>query len=217
MSKKLTVILSGTLLILIFALGIYVYKSHQANKYWHMAQDNASTFVRDYSPTYGADEAKVWIVEFFDPACRACGTFHFFVKDLMTEHPGKLKLVARYAPFQRGSDAMVKILEAARRQGLYWEALEVMYSTQSQWASHSNPQPQLIWKFLEKTQLDLEKIKRDMKDPKLEKIIMQDLIDAKTLNIRVTPVFFVNGKPLPSFGKKQLQALVEAEIAKAYP
>jgi len=55
-----------------------------------------------------------------------------------------------------------------------------------------------------------------MNDPEIGKIIQQDLADAKTLNVRKTPGFFVNGKPLPSFGYEQLQELVESEMRKYY-
>lgn len=63
---------------------------------------------------------------------------------------------------------------------------------------------------------DLDKIRIDMNDPEIEKIINQDLADAKTLNVRKTPGFFVNGKPLTSFGYQQLQNLVESEIKEKY-
>ena len=55
-----------------------------------------------------------------------------------------------------------------------------------------------------------------MKDPEIEKIIRQDLADAETLDVRKTPGFFVNGKPLTPFGSKQLVELVESEIAANY-
>jgi protein-disulfide isomerase len=55
-----------------------------------------------------------------------------------------------------------------------------------------------------------------MNDPEILGIINQDLADAKTLNVRKTPGFFVNGKPLPRFGYKQLKDLVESEISKSY-
>ena len=87
-----------------------------------------------------------------------------------------------------------------------------MYKTQRYWASHHNPQPHLIWKFLPGVGIDVEKIRKDMSDPGIEKIIQQDLADARTLNVRKTPGFFVNGKPLPSFGYEQLQELIKAEI-----
>ena len=55
-----------------------------------------------------------------------------------------------------------------------------------------------------------------MNDPEVEKIVKQDLADAETLNVRKTPGFFVNGKPLTTFGYKQLQDLVDSEINANY-
>ena len=216
MKKQFIVFISIVFLILLFVLGVNIYKSQQAKKYGFMARENASTFVREHSLTLGSDEAKVYLVEFSDPACETCSAFHPFVKKLMAVNPGKIKLVVRYAPFHDGADYFVKILEAARKQGKYWETLEVMYKTQRYWASHHNPQPKLIWKFLPNAGLDLAKIRNDMNDPEIAKLIQQDLTDAKTLNVRKTPGFFVNGKPLPSFGRKQLQELLESEIKEYY-
>ena len=216
MKKQFIVLISSGFLILLFVLGVYIYKSQQAKKYGFMARENASTFVREHSQTLGSDDAKVYLVEFSDPACETCSAFHPFVKKLMAVNPGKIKLVIRYAPFHDGADYFVKILEAARKQGKYWETLDVMFKTQRFWASHHNPQPKLIWKFLPNAGLDLEKIRNDMNDPEIAKLIQQDIADAKTLNVRKTPGFFVNGKPLPSFGYQQLRALVESEINENY-
>ena len=216
MKKQLIVLISIVFLVLLFVLGVNIYKSQQAKKYGFMAQDNASTFVRPYSQTLGSDDAKVYLVKFSDPACETCAVFHPFVKKLMAIHQGKIKLVIRYAPFHDGADYFVKILEAAKRQGKYWETLDIMYKTQRYWASHHNPQPKRIWRFLPRAGLDLDKIRSDMNDPEIVKLIQQDLADAKTLNVRKTPGFFVNGKPLPSFGYKQLQELVESEVNKYY-
>ena len=216
MKKKSIVIFSGIFLILLFAAGGYLYKIRQAKHLDFMARENASLFVREHSPTLGDEGAKVYLVKFSDPACETCSAFHPFVKKLMEDNPGKIKLIVRYATFHDGSDYMVKILEAARKQGKFWETLELMYNTQDYWASHHNPQPQLIWKFLYETGLDLEKVRKDMNAPEIEKVIAQDLADADTLNVMKTPGFFVNGKPLTSFGYRQLQQLVESQIDEMY-
>ena len=216
MKKQIIVLISSVFLILLFVLGVNLYKSQRAKKLGFMARENASTFVRDYSQTLGSDDAKVYLVKFSDPACETCAAFHPFVKKLMAVNPGKIKLVIRYAPFHDGADYFVKILEAAKRQGKYWETLDIMYKTQGYWASHHNPKPELIWKFLPSAGLDLEKIRNDMNDPEIAKLIQQDLADAKALNVRKTPGFFVNGKPLPSFGYEQLQELIKAEIDEYY-
>ena len=216
MKKQHIVLLSGIFLILLFAIGVFFYKAMLTQKLDFLASENASVFIREHSQILGNDDAKVYLIKFSDPACETCSAFHPFVKHLMAANPGKIKLVLRYAPFHDGADYFVKILEAAKRQGKFWETLDIMYKTQRYWASHHNPQPQLIWKYLPHAGLDLEKIRKDMNDPEFEKIIRQDLADAETLNVRKTPGFFVNGKPLTSFGYKQLQDLVDSEINANY-
>ena len=63
----------------------------------------------------------------------------------------------------------------------------------------------------------MERIRKDMNDPAIVKLIEQDLADAKTLDVRKTPGFFVNGKPLQTFGSEQLLQLVRTEISASYP
>ena len=193
------------------------YKGEQAEKYSFMARENASLFVREHSQTLGSDDAKVYLVEFMDPACETCAAFSPFVKQIMAAYPGKIKLVLRYAPFHDGADYFVKILEAAKKQGKYWETLDVLYKSQPYWASHHNPQPQRAWQFIPQAGVDLSRIQKDMNDPAIAKIIEQDLADAKELNVQKTPGFFVNGRPLQTFGYQQLQDLILSEIRANYP
>ncbi len=217
MKKQYLVIFSGILLIMLFVLGAYLYQSQRTQKLGFLAQEQAELFVRPHSPILGAPEAKVYLVEFMDPACETCAAFSPFVKKMMADNPGRIKLIIRYAPFHDGADHFVKILEAAKKQGKYWETLDILYQSQPYWASHHNPQPQLAWRFLPMAGLDQEKIRTDMDDPAIQRIIDQDLADARTLKVSKTPGFFVNGKPLVNFGYQELQQLVEAELAAQYP
>lgn len=203
------------LVLFIFARSYYI--DNQADTLSFMAKESASVFVRDHSPTLGSADAKVYLVEFMDPACETCAAFAPFVKQMMDAYPGKIRLVLRYAPFHPGAEYFVKILEAAKRQGKFWETLDVMYKSQPYWASHQNPQPQRIWAFLHKAGVNLEQIRKDMDDPAIAAIIEQDLADAKLLNVRKTPGYFANGKPLQTFGHQQLQLLVQSEISAQYP
>src|SRR3546814_6949600 len=114
-----------------------------------------------HSPVFGAASAKVTIVEFFDPSCETCRAFYPGVKDLVNAHDGKVKLVILYAPFHEGSEDMIKILEAPRMQDKYWPTLETLLRMHPQWASHDNPQPDLNWRFLEESGLDVEKARKD--------------------------------------------------------
>lgn len=192
------------------------YKGWQAEKSSFLAKENASLFIRDHSQTVGSDEAKVYLIEFMDPACETCAAFAPFVKQMMDANPGKIKLVLRYAPFHEGADQFVTILEAAKKQGKYWETLDVMFKSQPYWASHHNYQPERLWDYLPKAGLNIEQLKKDMNDPAIAEIIAQDIADAKALNVQKTPGYFVNGRPLQDFGYRQLQALIESELKAAY-
>lgn len=207
---------SSLVLIFVFLFASSYYKEKQAEKFGFMAKENAATFVREYSQVLGSDDAKVYIVEFMDPACETCAAFAPFIKQMMAANPGKIKLVLRYAPFHDGADYFVTILEASKKQGKYWETLDIMFKSQPYWASHSNPQPQLIWQFLPHAGLDIAQLKKDMNDPAIAKRIEQDLADAKTLNVHKTPGYFVNGKPLQTFGYQQLQELIQDEVRATY-
>ena len=48
-----------------------------------MSEEQSSLFQRDYSFVIGNEDAKVQLVEFFDPACETCALFHPHVKEIM--------------------------------------------------------------------------------------------------------------------------------------
>jgi protein-disulfide isomerase len=216
MKQKYLVIVSAVMLLLAFVAGAMYYKSRQTEAAVEAYKRDRLSFVRDYSPARGDAQARVEIVEFFDPACETCKAFHPMVKKLMDAHPGRIRLYERYAPFHNGSESVVKILAAAHRQGKFWETLEAVFAAQSVWAPQHNPQPQLVWNYIGRVGLDIRKLRQDLNSPELDRIVQQDLADARKLNVKATPEFFVNGKPLPSWGWEQLKSLVEDELAAAY-
>lgn len=194
----------------------FFYDSNQIKEIEKQSTQNAEIFVRDHSPVYGNPSAKVTLVEFLDPECESCRRFYPDVKELLKEYDGKVKLVVRYAPFHHNSKIAIKALEAARIQGKYWEALEMLFYYQPEWGSHHDPRPEKIFEYLPKLGLDMDKLRKDMELPKMMDIIMQDMADLRTLNVRGTPTFFVNGKPLQQFGMEFLRQLVAREVLAKY-
>ena len=181
-----------------------------------VALADPALLVRFHSPSIGEASAKVHIVEFFDPACETCRDFYPFVKSLMDAHPGRIRLSVRYAPFHRGSDEIVKLLEAARRQGKYWQTFEALLAAQPRWVVNHTARPELAWAALAGLGLDLERLKAEMSSPALAQVIRQDLDDAVKLGVTKTPEFFVNRRPMPQFGYEELKTLVERALRDAY-
>lgn len=213
MKRQTLFIGSAIILLLVFVAGIFVYSEQKEDEANRLAEANRASLLRTHAPTLGKPDAPVVIVEFLDPACETCSAFYPRVKQLMAAHPDKIRLVLRYAPFHNGSDKVVAILEAARKQDKFWPALEALLATQASWAPHHTPQAALAMKQLDGLGLNMEQMAYDITAPEIEKLIAQDLEDARVLNVTKTPEFFVNGKPLPRFGFEQLSALVEQELA----
>ena len=213
MSKKNLVLLSIIALVGAFAAATYFYRDYQAKKLEFIANKDFKTFVRDHSPRYGNPDAKVYLIEFLDPECEACRLMAPYVKDIVDRHEGKVQLVVRYAPFHGNSRFAAQILEASRKQEKYWDTLELLFKYQPEWGSHHNPQPEKIWGYLEELDLDIDYIKNTMNSPGIAALIDQDVADLKKLEVRRTPTFFVNGRPLEKFGPDHLAKLVAEVLA----
>lgn len=214
MKNKKIVLFSIIALLLLFVGFGYQYNKNESEKLTILAKEKAMLFKRDYSYTVGPDDAKVQLVEFFDPACATCAQFHPYVKEIMKENEGNIQLVLRYAPFHEGSDQVVAMLEATRKQNMFMEILELTFSIQSYWASHGTPKLGVLWGALTKSGLDMDKLIEDMKNPEIPEIIRQDLADGKILGATKTPSYYVNGRPLQKFGLQELKDLINEELNK---
>jgi len=174
----------------------------------------AAALASEHSPMLGEANAKVHIVEFLDPACETCALFFPMVKNWMKEVPGQIRLSVRHVAFHKGSDYAVKVLEASRKQDKYWETLETLLATQSQWTQHHTVLPERIGPAIAGVGLDMEQLEADMNSMEVMARMEQDKKDSIFLKVSKTPDYFVNGRPLPSFGQQQLANLVREELEK---
>jgi protein-disulfide isomerase len=175
----------------------------------------AAALVSEHAPSLGPADAPVHIVEFLDPACGTCALFYPMVKQWLTEAPDQLRLSIRHVPFHDGADYAVKVLEAARAQDLYWETLERLLATQNQWTQNHRVLQDRVLPALEGVGLNMDRLQTDLNNFDIKTRMEKDMQDAVTLKVSATPEYFVNGRPLPSFGQQQLLDLVQEELAKA--
>ena len=215
--KRTLFVVSLVALVLAFLLAAWWYRAERSERLGFLAQEQAELFVRPHSPVLGAEDARVYLVEFTDPACETCAAFSPLVKQFLENYEGELRLVIRWAPFHEGSADIVRVLEAARMQGRLWETLDLLYRTQQVWTHHHRVYMDPVWPLLPEVGLDVEQLRRDMDDPRITAIIEQDLADARTLGVQRTPGFFVNGRPLEPFGLEPLVQLIDDEVQESYP
>lgn len=217
LNRRVFFIVSVVGLLLAFVVATLVYQREQAQSAQGHAAKNLPALASEHAPTFGSPDAKVHIVEFLDPACETCARFFPEVKKLMSANPGRIRLSVRHVPFHGGSDLVVKILEATRKQDKYLPTLEAFYASQRRWVINHQVQADQVWQALGSAGLDLDRLRADMNLPEVARRMAQDMGDAQALGVKKTPEFFVNGRPLPRFGLEELQTLVADEVRRAYP
>ena len=203
----------GVLVIAIVAV-TFLYESDDTQSLQAEAAARQAALASEHSPTLGDPGAKVHIVEFLDPACGTCALFFPMVKQWMAEVPDEIRLSVRHVAFHSGSDYAVRILEASRKQDKYWQTLEALLASQNQWVQNHIVQPDRIGPAIAAVGLNMEQLMADMNTAEVVQRIEQDKKDAVLLKVSATPEYFVNGRPLPSFGQQQLANLVREELRK---
>ena len=215
MTRRTLVMASAALAVLGFVLVTFFYTRNVEEQASATLSVQDDVFVRPHSLVLGPDDAPVTIVEFFDPACETCRAFHPIVMRYRTNFPETVRVVLRYAPLHKGSSEAVRILETARLQGVFEPVLVGLFNAQPIWAAHGAPNLRKAWEVAGAAGLDVELARREMLSPDITATLNQDMADGDELGVRQTPSFFVNGKPLVSFGERQLSKLVHDEVAAA--
>ncbi|MEW6293275.1 MAG: thioredoxin domain-containing protein [Pseudomonadota bacterium] len=214
MKQKTLFVGALVLLFIVFAIATLIQTAVPEGGEARPVTAHPEALVRMHSPTLGRPDAKVTIVEFIDPACGTCAALYPAVKDLLAQHPDQVRLVLRYAPFHPGVDQVIALIEAARRQDRLWPALEALLATQERWTPNHRPNVEQARQVLAGIGLDMTRLAADAADPAIAALIAQEAADIRLLGVEKTPEFFVNGRPLPSFGLQQLATLVGEELAR---
>lgn len=207
--RRKVLIASGVALLLVFALGAFLYAQSSSPA-------SRPGLASLHAPTLGEQGAKVHIVEFLDPACETCATFYPLVKQMLAANPGKIRLSVRHVPFHKGSDQVVALLEASRKQDKYWQTLERLLTAQDQWVINHVADPERARRVLAGTGVNVDLLEADMKAAEVEQRMALDRIDAAQLKVTKTPEYFVNGRQMQTFGRQQLERLVADELKRAY-
>lgn len=146
-----------------------------------------------------------------------------FIGEVMGQTPCTLCWYQRIAMFpltailgvalHEGSDEVVRILEAARRQEKFEPVLDALFKKQPEWAIHGAPDLDRAWRIAGAVGPDLEKARLDRLHPNTTAILNQDMADLQTMGVRATPTFFLHGKPLTNLNAEALSAAVSSAVA----
>lgn len=163
-----------------------IQKARQA--FLEEVEANPQTVIGE-SPTTGATDTKVVLVEFSDFQCPYCGQAHDTVKQFMDKHQDEVMLVYKHFPLASihpESVAAAQAAWAADRQGKFWEYHDALFTNQDKLGED------FYLEIAENLNLDLEQFERDRQfaDP----AIQNDMQLATQIGISGTPFFVMNGQ-----------------------
>jgi protein-disulfide isomerase len=180
---------------------------------------NGALLVRPDSPTIGPADAKVTLVEFYDPECETCAEFGPIVKRIVKDYNGRMRYVARFMPLHPNSLTAANFISAAGEQGKYWEAMELLFEKQPEWGTKhgANAGPPadinaLFKQYAAELGLDINKMNVAFAENKYKAKTERDKKDGETPGVRQTPTLFVNGRKLARLYESDLKALIDEEM-----
>lgn len=171
-------------------------------------------FVRADSPFLGPADAKVTIVEFFDPECESCRAFEPVVMGLLKKYDGQVRLVARYFPLHTNSLLAAATIEAAAQEdeAKRWRMREYLFEKQPEWGEQQTSQQNKFLLYASDLGLEEQAVRTAMDSSAIRKLVERDRQDGEALGVRGTPTFFVNGKLMSELSSAALEQAIQSAL-----
>jgi protein-disulfide isomerase len=151
------------------------------------------------TPVGGNPQGDVTVVEFFDYRCPYCKQVHPAIQKLL-DQDRKLRFVYKEFPvLGEQSDIAAHAALAARLQGRYEPFHNAMMAAKGQITE------ELVYRIAGSIGLDVDRLKRDMTDPEIDRALSANKSLAKALDLRGTPGFVIGDHIVP--GAIDLDAL----------
>ena len=198
--KKVTIMLpfstflAGVLLIWIFF-----------PSYWHFqpppsAEHVSTGITAEGHPWIGAQEPVLEIIEFTDYQCFQCKKMHYLLRQIISQHTARIRIVHRNypmdnefnpivkQPFHIGSGKMALLALFAESKDKFWEMNDYLYSIAGQQKSIE------IKELAEKLDLNASELARSLSDPGYRYKLQSDVQEGLKLGITGTPAYVIDGK-----------------------
>jgi len=146
------------------------------------------------SPAWGADNAKVTIVEYSDFECPYCERYFQDTYQLIKQNYGsRVKYVFKHFPLPIHPNAFPAALaaECAKEQGKFWEFHNVTYADQSDLSRTG-----LLQKAQKAGVADMNQFASCLDTRKYANVVQANEQEGSQFGVGGTPTFFINGIPL---------------------
>ncbi len=174
-------------------------------RYWTIKPLEASEAVKegltaDGHPWIGAAEPQLTITEFSDYQCFQCNKIHYYLRQLVTRYPQKLRLVHRHFRMDHRFNPLVKepyhlragpfALAAihAAEKGVFWKTNDYLFQIAR------NEAPVEAETIAAVTGLDRDELEAALNRKSIRNHLAKDIREGVQLGFTGTPGFVVNGE-----------------------
>jgi protein-disulfide isomerase len=216
MSKQIKFIIGIIgLIIVVFFIAKSDFKNKEVKKEVADVNQTAILEIKSNDWAVGPVDAKVTLVEYLDFECEACGAYYPITTQLKEEYKDSMRFVVRYFPLpgHKNSKPSAYAVEAAGKQGKFWEMYNVLFINQKNWGEGQVADQNIFEKYAVEIGLDIEQWRKDVASPEISKRVEDSYKEAVSLNLQGTPSFFLNGKKIANpQGYDAFKKLIEENL-----
>jgi len=153
--------------------------------------DTVKTVEEGDSPSKGAKDAPVVIVEWADFQCPYCGAAAPILDKIVEQYPGDVRLVFKNYPLasHEHSEIAARGAVAAGKQGKFWEMHHKLFENQSTGLDRD-----VVIRLAKEIGVDEKKFVADMDSEAVADAVNRDRKQAEKLELRGTPMIYINGR-----------------------
>jgi len=153
--------------------------------------------IQDSRVIFGTKNAPITIVEYSDFQCPYCARGYQVMKRVLKEYKGKVRVIYKHLPLD-----FHPLAEPAAR---YFEAIGLQSPQKAEkfhdavfddQQSLNKEKEGFLKKIARKVGANMDRLKKDLKNAAVKKIIDADMAEAKKFEFSGTPAFLVNGVSL---------------------
>jgi uncharacterized membrane protein/protein-disulfide isomerase len=174
--------------------------------YWHYTFPPSSSEIfngltEDGHPWIGSETPELTIHEYTDYQCFQCNKIHQFLRRLIAEHPGKIRLIHHHypmdhefnniivpEPFHVGSGKMAMIGIYAASKNKFWDMNDALY------VMGRDKQPFNTKTLSKMTGFSAGELAAATRHQQIREILLFNIRQGMKLGITGTPTFVINGK-----------------------
>lgn len=177
--------------------------------------DNPGILASDH--VRGKRDSKVLVVEYADPQCPGCASMMPKMDAIYEKYKDKVAFVYRHYPItghQNAVSAAVAI-EAAGKQGYFWEMLSAVFDNRSDWVYESGSDLTNayvdIFEEVAGKKGDSKQFRNDLSSSELKNKVNNDKKLGQEDEISATPTIIVNGEQVDFYTSSDVkQTIIDA-------